>query len=102
MERVQLNARQLLVLAILFEHGSAMVIPLGIDARQDVWIAILCSMIFGAGLFFIYYRLFTYYPSLPLTSYSQQIVGTFFGKTIALLYILYFYIYRCTCVARFW
>lgn len=90
MEQARISARQLLMLAILFEHGSAMVIPLGIDAKQDVWLAILCGMVLGGGLFFIYYRLFTYYPSLPLTAYSQQIVGSFFGKIIALVYILYF------------
>ncbi|GGJ66395.1 spore germination protein KB [Anoxybacillus voinovskiensis] len=90
MEQARISARQLLMLAILFEHGSAMVIPLGIDAKQDVWLAILCGMVLGGGLFFIYYRLFTYYPSLPLTAYSQQIVGPFFGKIIALVYILYF------------
>ncbi|WP_066324712.1 GerAB/ArcD/ProY family transporter [Anoxybacteroides amylolyticum] len=90
MERAQLNARQLLVLAILFEHGSAMVIPLGVDARQDGWIAIVCGMVFGWMLFFVYYLIFTYYPLVPLTSYSQQIIGPFFGKGVALTYVLYF------------
>lgn len=90
MEQARLSARQLFMLAILFEHGSAMVIPLGVDARQDVWIAILCGMVFGWMLFLVYYRLFTYYPAVPLTSYSQQIVGPFFGKGIALIYVLYF------------
>ncbi|MCZ0755895.1 GerAB/ArcD/ProY family transporter [Anoxybacillus sp. J5B_2022] len=90
MEQARLSARQLFMLAILFEHGSAMVIPLGVDARQDVWIAILCGMVFGGMLFLVYYRLFTYYPAVPLTSYSQQIVGPFFGKGIALIYVLYF------------
>ncbi|MBB5322971.1 spore germination protein KB [Anoxybacillus tepidamans] len=90
MERVQLSARQLFMLAILFEHGSAIVIPLGVDAKQDVWLAILCGMALGSLLFLVYYRLFTYYPTVPFTSYSQQIVGTFFGKGIALVYVLYF------------
>ena len=90
MERVQLSARQLFMLAILFEHGSAIVIPLGVDAKQDVWLAILCGMALGSLLFLVYYRLFTYYPTVPFTSYSQQIVGPFFGKGIALVYVLYF------------
>lgn len=90
MERACISARQLFMLAILFEHGSAMVIPLGVDAKQDVWLAILCGMVLGGGLLFIYYRLFTYYPRLPLTSYSQRIVGSFFGKVLGLIYVLYF------------
>ncbi|MBB5355264.1 spore germination protein KB [Anoxybacillus mongoliensis] len=90
MERARISARQLFMLAILFEHGSAMVIPLGVDAKQDVWLAILCGMVFGGGLLFVYYRLFTYYPNLPFTSYSQRIVGSFFGKVLALIYVLYF------------
>ncbi len=90
MERVKLNAWQLFVLIILFEHGSAIVIPLGVEARQDVWLAILCGMVLSLFLFLIYHRLFTYYPTLPLTGYVQKIVGPFFGKCLALVYVLYF------------
>ncbi|WP_445614205.1 GerAB/ArcD/ProY family transporter [Geobacillus sp. YF-1] len=90
MESVKINARQLFVLIVLFEHGSAIVIPLGVDAKQDVWIAILLGLVFGLLLFFVYRRLFEYYPDQPLTAYLPQIVGAPLGKLLAVVYITYF------------
>jgi spore germination protein KB len=90
MERAKIDARQLLVLIILFEHGSAIVIPLGIGAKQDVWLAILLGLTFGLLLFFIYYRLYRYYPNAPLTTYVQDITGPWIGKVLAFAYIVYF------------
>ncbi|MGP3560297.1 GerAB/ArcD/ProY family transporter [Geobacillus sp. BK01] len=90
MERVKVNARQMFVLIVLFEHGSAIVIPLGVSAKQDVWIAILLSLALGLLLFFVYRRLFEYYPNEPLTAYMQHIVGAPLGKLLAVVYITYF------------
>lgn len=90
MEQTKINARQLFVLIVLFEHGSTMVIPLGGEAKQDVWLAILIGMIIGLLLFLVYYRLYLYYPDLPLTGYIQDITGPIFGKIFALVYVLYF------------
>jgi spore germination protein KB len=90
MERAKIDARQLLVLIVLFEHGSAIVIPLGIGAKQDVWLAILLGLTFGLLLFFIYYRLYRYYPNAPLTTYVQDITGPSIGKVLAFVYIVYF------------
>lgn len=90
MERVKVNARQMFVLIVLFEHGSAIVIPLGVSAKQDVWLAILLSLALGLLLFFVYRCLFEYYPNEPLTAYMQHIVGAPLGKLLAVVYITYF------------
>lgn len=90
MERAKIDARQLFVLIILFEHGSATVIPLGVGAKQDVWLAILLGLTFGLLLLFVYYRLYRYYPDTPLTAYVQDITGPWIGKVLALIYIVYF------------
>jgi spore germination protein KB len=90
MEQAKIDVRQLLVLILLFEHGSAIVIPLGVGAKQDVWLAILLGLTFGLLLFFVYYRLYRYYPDAPLTTYVQDITGPWIGKVLALTYIVYF------------
>ncbi|MED3718208.1 GerAB/ArcD/ProY family transporter [Geobacillus thermodenitrificans] len=90
MESSKINVRQLFVLIVLFEHGSAVVIPLGVSAKQDVWISILLSLAIGLLLFFVYRRLFEYYPDQPLTAYLPQIVGAPLGKLLAIVYITYF------------
>ncbi|MED3652224.1 GerAB/ArcD/ProY family transporter [Heyndrickxia sporothermodurans] len=90
MEKVKITPIQLFVLYVLFEHGSALVISLGTDAKQDAWLSILIGMLGGLFLYYIYYRLYQFYPGKPLTSYAQEIIGSFFGKLVAFLYILYF------------
>jgi spore germination protein KB len=89
-EKAKISAIQLFVLMFIFEMGTALVIPYGIDAKRDAWLAILIGMCEGIILFFIYYFLFRQYPNLPLTGYAKKIFGKYLGWVIGLLYILYF------------
>jgi spore germination protein KB len=99
MEKAKVSAFQLFVLIVLFEMGSAILLGLGASAKQDAWIAILLGLAGGIIVFFIYYRLYMYYPDLPLTSYLQKILGKWLGRMIGFLYIVYF-IYTASRVLR--
>ncbi|PGY08450.1 GerAB/ArcD/ProY family transporter [Bacillus sp. AFS031507] len=99
MEKAKISGSQLFVLIVLFEMGSAILLGLGAEVKQDAWIAILFGLAGGIIVFFIYYRLYMYYPDLPLTSYLQKILGKWFGRFIGLLYIVYF-IYIASRVLR--
>ncbi len=90
MEKAKISSYQLFVLLLLFLLGSALLFPLGIDAKQNVWLAILISTIGGFLIFFIYYGLFLIYPDVLPTTYVQEIIGKFFGKIIAFLFMVYF------------
>ncbi|MBT2696296.1 GerAB/ArcD/ProY family transporter [Bacillus sp. ISL-40] len=90
MEKAKINATQLFVLVVLFEMGSAILVGIASDAKQDAWIAILLGLTGGIMIFFIYYKLYMYYPDLPLTSYVQEITGKWLGRLIGFLYIVYF------------
>ncbi|SDH48038.1 GerAB/ArcD/ProY family transporter [Alteribacillus bidgolensis] len=90
MENAKINAMQLFVLIFLFELGSALLIPLGTDAKQDAWLAILTGMAGGVFLFYIYLRLYKYYPDILPTEYMQILLGKIFGKILACIYIIYF------------
>ncbi|WP_099353116.1 GerAB/ArcD/ProY family transporter [Fredinandcohnia onubensis] len=90
MEKAKISSYQLFVLILLFELGSALLLPLAMDAKQDAWIAVLFGMIGGMMLFIIFFRLYLYYPDKLPTMYAQIIVGKLIGKVIAFLYILYF------------
>jgi spore germination protein KB len=99
MEKAKISATQLFVLVVLFEMGSAILVGIASDAKQDAWIAILLGLTGGIMLFFIYYKLYMYYPDLPLTSYVQEITGKWLGRFIGFLYIIYF-IYLAARVLR--
>ncbi|MFP5113162.1 GerAB/ArcD/ProY family transporter [Bacillaceae bacterium C204] len=99
MEKAKISTTQLFVLVVLFEMGSAILVGIASDAKQDAWLAILLGLAGGIMVFLIYYRLFMYYPDLPLTSYVQEIVGKWLGRVIGGLYIVYF-LYTASRVLR--
>ncbi|MFC3884489.1 GerAB/ArcD/ProY family transporter [Bacillus songklensis] len=90
MEKAKISAYQLFVLMLLFELGSALLVPLAIEAKQDAWLAILLGMAGGFFLFLVYHRLYQYYPDILPTEYAQKIMGKVFGRVLAFLYILAF------------
>lgn len=90
LEKAKISTHQLFVLIVLFEFGSAILVPLAIEAKQDAWLAILIGLLGGFCIFLIYHALYSYYPDIPLTEYLQKILGSFMGRILAFLYILYF------------
>ncbi|MFE7083975.1 GerAB/ArcD/ProY family transporter [Priestia megaterium] len=90
MEKAKISSSQLFILMVLFELGSALLVPLAIDAKQDAWLAILLGMVFSFALLLVYHRLYLYYPDLLPTAYMQRILGKVFGTILAFVYILYF------------
>lgn len=87
---MKISSSQLFALIFLFEIGSAVVVGLGMQAKQDAWLTILLGMIAGFGFYLVYSYLFRQYPDLPFTSFIQRIVGKFIGYPLAFLYILHF------------
>ncbi|PGK31755.1 spore gernimation protein KB, partial [Priestia megaterium] len=69
MEKAKISASQLFILMVLFELGSALLVPLAIRAKQDAWLGILLGMLGSFILFLVYHKLYTYYPSLLPTEY---------------------------------
>ena len=90
MEKSKISAIQLFILMVLFELGSALLVPLAIDAKQDAWLAILFGMVGSLALFLVYHKLYTYYPTLLPTEYMRKILGKVIGTVLAFIYILYF------------
>ncbi|WP_050184210.1 GerAB/ArcD/ProY family transporter [Domibacillus robiginosus] len=91
MENAKISPRQLFVLIILFQLGSSLLIPVGLTAKQDAWLAVLGGMVGGLLLFLLYYKVGSYYPGLVPTEYMAKIWGPFFGKIFAFLYVLYLF-----------
>lgn len=90
MESEKINSFQLFCLIILFELGTAMMVPLGLDAKQDAWIAIIIGMVGGIFIFCMYSYLYNHFPHLLLTGYVRIIFGKYIGTVVGILYILFF------------
>lgn len=89
MENAKISAYQLFVLLVLFELGSAILVPLAIDAKQEAWLAIIISTAVGLCLFWMYFRLYEYYPDLSPVEYVQVLLGKPIGKIVIFAYILF-------------
>ncbi len=65
-------------------------VPLGLDAKQDAWIAIIIGMVGGIFIFCMYSYLYNHFPHLLLTGYVRIIFGKYIGTVVGILYILFF------------
>ncbi|UII56468.1 spore germination protein [Cytobacillus spongiae] len=82
---------QLLILIIIFEIGSAAIVGIGNEAKQDAWIAIMATTIFGASLVAGYVFLLSKLPGKHLFELLSFCFGKWIGGLISYLYILYFF-----------
>ncbi|MGP4081652.1 GerAB/ArcD/ProY family transporter [Pseudalkalibacillus sp. R45] len=99
MEQVKISTLQLYVLMVFFQLGSAVVVGLGLQAKQGAWIAILIGMGAGLVLFWMYTQIHLYQPENNFVNMLQESFGNVFGKVVGFLYILYF-IYLAARVLR--
>lgn len=91
----RISRHQLFSLMILFEIGSTTLFALGIDAKQDAWIAILLAMLAGFVLLWIYTELQKYFPDKNLVEIIISLLGKFLGVPLTLLYA-FFFLYAAT------
>ncbi|MCT8976559.1 spore germination protein [Clostridium sp. CX1] len=90
MTKYKISLRQLFAMMVLFQQGSAVVVGLGMKAKQDAWIAILLGMIGGLTLFILYFYIYFKNCNLPFTSIIKKLLGRYLGGFVAVVYILYF------------
>jgi spore germination protein KB len=87
---MQINKYQLFCLIMLFEIGSSTLFALGIDAKQDAWIAIIISMFIAIILMCIYVKLCSFFPEKNLIDIIITVLGKFIGMPLAFIYGLFF------------
>lgn len=90
MEKAKIDLAQLFSLMTLFQLGTSIVLPIGIDAENNAWIAIILSCFGGLLLFFINYQLFSYYPNQQPCSYFKDILGSVLSRILSYIYLVYF------------
>src|SRR5690554_2548447 len=90
MEKAKIDLAQLFSLMTLFQLGTSIVLPIGIDAENNAWIAIILSCFGGLLLFFINYQLFSYYPNQQPCSYFKDILGSVLSRSLSYIYLVYF------------
>ncbi|MDV3428031.1 MAG: spore germination protein, partial [Bacillota bacterium] len=85
---VHISKHQLFTLMFIFEIGSTTLFALGIEAKQDAWLAILIALFIGLGFVWIYTQLQKSFPHKDFVDLITSISGKTLGLPLAFLYLL--------------
>ncbi|WP_018661856.1 GerAB/ArcD/ProY family transporter [Heyndrickxia acidiproducens] len=96
MEKAKITAYQLFVLIFMFELGSSLLLALGIGAKQDAWLAILGGLSGGVFLYYLYFKIYSFYPGLS----SVQVLSKIYGKVLGWILVFQFGVYYLYLAAR--
>ncbi|MGO4274160.1 GerAB/ArcD/ProY family transporter, partial [Paenibacillus sp. TAF58] len=80
----KISIKQLFLLMLAFEIGSAIIFSLGAEAKQDAWLTVLVGMVFGCILISVFTKLSEYYPGHSLIQIIQQLMGKFIGYPLCI------------------
>lgn len=89
MDKEVINQKQAILLMTTFIIGSTVVLGVGGEAKQDVWIAILLAMVMSCLIFIVYARIITLFPGKGLFDILDNLFGKILGRIISLLFIWY-------------
>lgn len=87
MSKEVITHKQGIVILITFILGSTLVLGAGDEAKQDVWLAVLLSMLLAVPIFLVYSRLLTVYPGMGLYDILIHVFGKIFGRILAIPFI---------------
>ncbi|NLP49199.1 endospore germination permease [Bacillus sp. RO1] len=90
---------QLFILMLIFEMGSATVVGIGGEAKQNVWIAISLAGLIGVGYIYLLHFMLGRKKGYNLFALIEFCLGKWLGGAISFLYIIYF-IYISSRVLR--
>jgi len=82
---------QLYILIICFQIGSAALVGIGNEAKQDAWIAVIIGTLFGIAIMLYYLFLLSKVPGKNLFELFVFCFGKWVGKFLTLLYVIYFF-----------
>lgn len=88
--KTTISGFQFFCMIFLFEVGTSSLYGLASDAKQDAWISLLLGSLFGCILFYVYIKLYELYPQQTFTKVTQEILGEYAGKLVAIVYMVYF------------
>jgi len=102
-KHMEMTARQFFVLTFGLTIGtSILVTPAGLaqGAREDAWIASLCSLATNIVMVALYIALARLYPGKTMFEINEAALGKWPGKALTLLYLFYFLILTGTLLGN--
>lgn len=89
MEKEVITQKQGISMMFMFIIGSTMVIGVGADAKNDVWISILVAMAMAVPMLFVYARIVKLFPGVDFWEILEKVFGKILAKIISVMFIWY-------------
>ncbi|MEH7107117.1 GerAB/ArcD/ProY family transporter [Bacillus sp. JJ1764] len=99
MQKENISLSQLLTLLINFLLGSAVVVGVGTEAKNDAWIAIFLGGCLGFGVLYFYHFLMSRLDTENLFQLFEYCIGRKATILLSFLYVIYF-LYISSVVVR--
>lgn len=96
MSKEVISDKQSIALMVLFIIGPSTVSLAGVEAKKDIWLAVIFSMILGAFLMFTFARLHIIFPNKNLFDIIEDCFGKLIGKGIIIFFTLHLILSVCT------
>lgn len=87
----KISLLQLYILIILFQIGSAVVVGIGMEAKQDAWLAILIATGIGLGLTAMLLYILSLQEEKNLFEIFELTLGKYIAFIFTLIYVVYFF-----------
>ncbi len=99
MNNEKISQKQAIVMIIMYIIGSSSLMVMGLEAKMDIWLAILLAMAVGALIMLIYARLLSLLPGKDFYDTLEFFLGKI-GSKIFLFIITWFAFDLCAIVLR--
>jgi len=91
MNKELITEKQALAIMIMFTLGSTLVLGAGGTAKNDVWLAILLSMLMAVPILLLYCRIQRLYPDKNIYGIFDAVYGSIAGKLMSFVFIWYLF-----------
>lgn len=90
MNKERLTSNQLFAMIVLFELGTALVVPIGLESQRTIWLSIFLAIPGGIVFYLIYVYLSRQFPGKIISGLTVNILGRWIAWPINLLYVTFF------------
>lgn len=99
MNNNRISQKQAIIMVIMFIIGSSSLMVMGLEAKRDIWIAILLAIAAATLIMLIYARLLSVHPEKDFFETLEFFIGKTGSKVIILL-LTWFSFQLCSIVLR--
>lgn len=89
MQKEQITDKEAICLVWVFVMGSSLILGIGGEAKNDIWLAEIVGIIMFIPMMLVYSRILSLFPGKDLFDILNMTLGKVAGKIVAIIYIWY-------------